>query len=74
MVVVGDSDEVASAAATALKRMSPSDVAPALVVTLAPPAGGVRTSFLDLISTWSSSGGLAPDAANAARMAHEANN
>ena len=73
MAVVGESEQIASEAAIGLKRMPASDVAPALIVTLAPPAGKVHASLIDLIAAWLDSGELAADAANAARVTKEAN-
>ena len=72
VAIMGDSDEIASAAAAVLERMPAADVEPSLVVTLTPPGGGARPAFMDLVTTWVSSSLLSDDTSRAARMALEA--
>ncbi len=72
MVVVGDSDDVASSAVGLLRRMPASTVAPALVVTIAPPSGHVLAPFRALVEVWSAARELSDEARRAAQLALEA--
>lgn len=67
--VVGDSDEVASAACGALRRMPPSAVEPALIVQLAPPDTTPHPSIASLLETWVDSDDLDTDTRRAADLA-----
>ncbi len=71
VATVGDSDEVASAAALMLRRMPPASVQPALVITLVPTSGSARAPFRDLVASWIEAEELSEDARRAARLALE---
>ena len=68
LAIVKDSDEVASAAELALKRMSLADVEPALIISFAPPGKRVRRPLQDLVATWVADNGLSEEAARAAKI------
>ena len=69
MAVVGNSNEIAATACSALKRMPHADIQPALVINLVPPGGEVRPPFLELVRTWESSDALLKDTAKSVGMA-----
>lgn len=72
VATVGDSDEVASAAALVLRRMPPASVHPSLVITLVPTSGKARVPFRDLVAFWIEAEELSGDARRAGNLALEA--
>ena len=68
--IVDHNNEVASAAADALRKMPPGDVDAALVIAIAPPGSETLTSFAALMATWADASSLRPETRNAIALAN----